>query len=41
MVEAVADGVIGVFMLVPSPMGEAGFSYPMGLGASPMVGWTE
>lgn len=37
---AVADGVIGILMLIPSRMGETEFRYPMGLGASLMFGWT-
>ena len=37
---AVADGFIGIFMLLPSRMGETEFRYPMGLGASLMFGWT-
>ncbi len=37
---AVADGLIGVLMLVPSRMGETELRYPMGLGASLMFGWT-
>ena len=36
---AVADGLIGVLMLLPSRMGETEFRYPMGLGASLMFGW--
>jgi hypothetical protein len=37
---AVVDGVVGILMLIPSRMGETGFRYPMGLGASLMFGWT-
>lgn len=37
---AVADGLVGVLVLIPSRMGEADFTYPMGLGASLMFGWT-
>lgn len=37
---AIADGLIGVLMLVPGRMGELEFRYPMGLGASLMFGWT-
>lgn len=37
---AVADGVIGILMLLPSRMGETEFRYPMGLGATLMFGWT-
>ena len=37
---AVADGLVGVLMLLPGRMGEAEFRYPMGLGASLMFGWT-
>jgi hypothetical protein len=37
---AVADGIIGIMMLIPSRMGETEFRYPMGLGASLMFGWT-
>lgn len=40
MAGAVADGIIGILMLMPSRMGEAEFRYPMGLGASLMFGWT-
>ena len=36
---AVADGVIGILMLLPGRMGETEFRYPMGLGASLMFGW--
>ncbi len=36
---AVADGLIGLLMLVPGRMGETEFRYPMGLGASLMFGW--
>lgn len=37
---AVADGLIGILMLLPVRMGETEFRYPMGLGASLMFGWT-
>ncbi len=37
---AVADGLIGILMLLPGRMGESDFRYPMGLGASLMFGWT-
>jgi len=37
---AVADGLIGILMLLPGRMGETEFRYPMGLGASLMFGWT-
>lgn len=37
---AVADGLMGIVMLLPGRMGEAEFRYPMGLGASLMFGWT-
>lgn len=40
MAGAVADGIIGIMMLIPSRMGEAEFRYPMGLAASLMFGWT-
>jgi len=40
MAGAVADGIIGILMLMPDRMGEAEFRYPMGLGASLMFGWT-
>jgi hypothetical protein len=36
---AVADGLVGILMLIPDRMGETGFRYPMGLGASLMFGW--
>ncbi|MCK4495214.1 MAG: hypothetical protein KAU91_02615 [Candidatus Aminicenantes bacterium] len=36
---AVADGLIGIFMLIPDRMGETEFRYPMGLGAALMFGW--
>jgi len=36
---AVADGLVGVLMLLPGRMGETEFRYPMGLGASLMFGW--
>ncbi len=36
---AVADGVVGILMLLPGRMGETEFRYPMGLGASLMFGW--
>jgi hypothetical protein len=36
---AVADGLIGILMLLPGRMGETEFRYPMGLGASLMFGW--
>jgi hypothetical protein len=36
----VADGLIGILMLIPSRMGETEFRYPMGLGATLMFGWT-
>ena len=36
---AVADGLVGILMLLPDRMGEAEFRYPMGLGASLMFGW--
>jgi hypothetical protein len=36
----VADGLIGILMLIPSRMGETEFRYPMGLGAALMFGWT-
>ncbi len=37
---AVADGLVGVLMLLPDRMGEGEFRYSMGLGASLMFGWT-
>ncbi len=37
---AVADGLVGCLMLLPGRMGETGFTYSMGLGASLMFGWT-
>ena len=37
---AVADGLVGVLMLLPGRMGESEFRYPMGLGASLMFGWS-
>jgi hypothetical protein len=37
---AVADGLTGILMLIPSRMGETEFRYPMGLGAALMFGWT-
>ncbi len=37
---AVADGLIGILMLLPGRMGEAEFRYPMGLAAALMFGWT-
>lgn len=37
---AIADGLAGVAMLIPSRMDETEFRYPMGLGASLMFGWT-
>ncbi|NNL68456.1 MAG: hypothetical protein HKO70_00665 [Acidimicrobiia bacterium] len=40
IVGAVADGLVGVLMLLPGRMGEPGFRYAMGLGASLMFGWT-
>jgi hypothetical protein len=36
---AIADGLVGVLMLLPGCMGETEFRYPMGLGASLMFGW--
>ena len=36
---AVADGAVGILMLLPGRMGETEFRYPMGLGASLMFGW--
>ena len=37
---AVADAVFGIVILLPSRMGETEFTYPMGLAASLMFGWT-
>ena len=37
---AVADALVGILILIPSRMGETGFTYPMGLAASLMFGWT-
>ena len=37
---AVADAVVGIRMLMPEAMGEAGFRYAMGTSASLMFGWT-
>jgi hypothetical protein len=37
---AVADGLMGILMLIPSRMGETEFRYAMGLGAALMFGWT-
>jgi hypothetical protein len=37
---AVADGLVGILMLLPDRMGETEFRYPMGIGASLMFGWT-
>jgi len=36
---AVADGLVGILMLIPSRMGETEFRYAMGLGAALMFGW--
>ena len=36
---AIADGLVGVLILIPDRMGETGFRYPMGLAASLMFGW--
>ena len=35
-----ADGLVGVLMLIPDRMGETEFRVPMGLAASLMFGWT-
>ena len=40
IVGAVADGLVGILMLIPGRMGETEFRVPMGLGASLMFGWT-
>lgn len=40
IIGAVADGFIGILMLLPGRMGETEFRYAMGLGASLMFGWT-
>jgi hypothetical protein len=37
---AVADGIIGILILIPSRMGETEFRTSMGLAASLMFGWT-
>ena len=37
---AAADAIIGVRMLMPEMMGEAGFRYAMGTSASIVFGWT-
>jgi hypothetical protein len=37
---AVADALVGVLILIPSRMGEAEFTFAMGLAASLMFGWT-
>lgn len=37
---AIADGGVGILILIPSRMGETSFRYPMGLAASLMFGWT-
>ena len=37
---AVADALVGVLILIPSRMGETEFTFPMGLAASLMFGWT-
>ena len=37
---AIADGLIGILILIPSRMGETEYRYPMGLAASLMFGWT-
>lgn len=37
---AVADAIVGIRMLMPGAMGEAGFRYAMGTSASLMFGWT-
>jgi hypothetical protein len=37
---AVADGLVGLLMLIPSRMEETEFRFPMGLGAALMFGWT-
>jgi len=39
-VGAVADAIVGVRMLIPSAMAEAGHTYAMGTSASLMFGWT-
>lgn len=35
-----ADFVVGILILIPSRMGHAEMTYPMGLAASLMFGWT-
>jgi hypothetical protein len=37
---AVADAVIGVLTLIPGRMGQTEITYPMGLAATLMFGWT-
>ena len=37
---AVADFGVGVLILIPSRMGQAEITYPMGLAATLMFGWT-
>ena len=37
---AVADFLVGFLILIPSRMGETEFTFPMGLAASLMFGWT-
>ncbi|HPR65358.1 MAG TPA: hypothetical protein PK014_14205 [Thermoanaerobaculia bacterium] len=37
---AIADALVGILILVPSEMGEVEFTYPMGLAAALMFGWT-
>ena len=39
-VGAACDAVVGVRMLMPEMMGEAGFRYAMGTSAALMFGWT-
>jgi hypothetical protein len=36
---AVADGLVGILLLIPDRMGETEFRYPMGIAASLMFGW--
>ncbi len=37
---AVADGLIGILVLIPARMGQTEITYPMGIAASLMFGWT-
>lgn len=37
---AVADAIVGIVILIPSRMGETGFTFAMGVAAALMFGWT-